>query len=125
MFRIDAPHLAWTLENLVDGTVVNQITVDPETAIVIGGAVEAGGGRFLEAPVSGSKKPAEDGTYAVGEVVFSAKEGIEGAIPVATAGVMEFVEAYNMSIMNPKLIGGLFILRQVYMLRGHHPAIPE
>jgi len=32
MFRIDAPHLAWVLENLVDGNVVNQITVDPETA---------------------------------------------------------------------------------------------
>jgi quinolinate synthase len=32
MFRIDAPHLAWVLENLVEGTVVNQITVDPATA---------------------------------------------------------------------------------------------
>ena len=32
MFRIDARHLAWCLENLVDGRVVNQITVDPDTA---------------------------------------------------------------------------------------------
>src|SRR6478672_9673303 len=32
MFRIDAPHLAWTLENLVAGTVVNQIVVDDDTA---------------------------------------------------------------------------------------------
>jgi quinolinate synthase len=32
MFRIDAPHLCWTLERLVGGEVVNQITVDPETA---------------------------------------------------------------------------------------------
>jgi len=32
MFRIDAAHLAWVLENLVDGNVVNRITVDPETA---------------------------------------------------------------------------------------------
>jgi quinolinate synthase len=31
MFRIDAPHLAWVLENLVRGEVVNQIVVDPET----------------------------------------------------------------------------------------------
>jgi quinolinate synthase len=31
MFRIDAPHLCWVLENLVEGTVVNQITVDAET----------------------------------------------------------------------------------------------
>ncbi len=32
MFRIDPPHLAWCLENLVEERVVNQITVDPETA---------------------------------------------------------------------------------------------
>ncbi len=31
MFRIDAPHLCWVLENLVEGEVVNQITVDPDT----------------------------------------------------------------------------------------------
>ncbi|WP_166140401.1 quinolinate synthase NadA [Nocardioides ochotonae] len=31
MNRIDLPHLVWALESLVDGTVVNQITVDPET----------------------------------------------------------------------------------------------
>lgn len=32
MFRIDGPHLAWVLESLVAGEVVNQIHVDPETA---------------------------------------------------------------------------------------------
>ena len=32
MFRIDAPHLAWVLERLVAGEVVNQIVVDPDTA---------------------------------------------------------------------------------------------
>ena len=32
MFRIDDRHLAWTLENLVEGNVVNQIAVDPDTA---------------------------------------------------------------------------------------------
>ena len=32
MFRIDDQHLAWTLENLVEGNVVNRITVDPDTA---------------------------------------------------------------------------------------------
>jgi quinolinate synthase len=31
MFRIDGPHLAWVLESLVLGEVVNQITVDPQT----------------------------------------------------------------------------------------------
>jgi quinolinate synthase len=32
MNRIDEPHLAWVLDELADGRVVNQITVDPETA---------------------------------------------------------------------------------------------
>jgi quinolinate synthase len=32
MNRIDLPHLVWTLESLVEGRVVNQITVEPETA---------------------------------------------------------------------------------------------
>jgi quinolinate synthase len=32
MFRIDAPHLAWVLEGLVEGEVRNRITVDPDTA---------------------------------------------------------------------------------------------
>ena len=32
MFRVDAPHLCWVLESLVRGEVVNQITVDNETA---------------------------------------------------------------------------------------------
>ncbi|RCG28264.1 quinolinate synthase NadA [Sphaerisporangium album] len=31
MNRIDLPHLVWALESLVEGQVVNQITVDPET----------------------------------------------------------------------------------------------
>ena len=31
MFRIDLPHLCWTLENLVDGRVVNEIKVDDHT----------------------------------------------------------------------------------------------
>jgi quinolinate synthase len=32
MFRIDAAHLAWVLENLVEGRVVNRISVDADTA---------------------------------------------------------------------------------------------
>jgi quinolinate synthase len=31
MFRIDAPHLCWVLEELVEGRVPNRITVDPDT----------------------------------------------------------------------------------------------
>ncbi|HEY3722237.1 MAG TPA: quinolinate synthase NadA [Acidimicrobiia bacterium] len=32
MFRIDAPHLAWCLDELLQGRVVNQIVVDPATS---------------------------------------------------------------------------------------------
>jgi quinolinate synthase len=32
MNRIDLPHLVWSLESLAAGEVVNQITVDEETA---------------------------------------------------------------------------------------------
>jgi quinolinate synthase len=32
MNRIDLPHLAWVLENLVEGRVLNRISVDPQTA---------------------------------------------------------------------------------------------
>jgi quinolinate synthase len=32
MFRIDSAHIAWVLENLIEGKVVNQIVVDEQTA---------------------------------------------------------------------------------------------
>jgi len=33
MYRIDPPHLLWTLDNLVEGHVVNRVSVDPQTKI--------------------------------------------------------------------------------------------
>ncbi|SNB46771.1 NAD(P)-dependent oxidoreductase [Geobacter sp. DSM 9736] len=44
---------------------VDMSTVDPSTARRIAAAVKARGGRYLEAPVSGSKKPAEEGTLVI------------------------------------------------------------
>lgn len=44
---------------------VDMSTVDPDTARAIDVAIHQVGGRFLEAPVSGSKKPAEDGTLVI------------------------------------------------------------
>ena len=52
MFRIDPAHLAWVLENLVAGTVVNQISVDPETAEWAKVALD----RMLSLPGTGSSK---------------------------------------------------------------------
>lgn len=54
------------LEGIGDGRgYVDMSTVDPGTSQRIAFAVAARGGRFLEAPVSGSKKPAEDGTLII------------------------------------------------------------
>ena len=50
-----------------------------------------------------------DGIYRVGEIAFSATDGVAGAVNVKSAPIMDFVIAYGLNIMNPKLIGGLFI----------------
>jgi len=50
------------LEGITPGKgYIDVSTVDPQTSVEIGQAINKKGGRFLEAPVSGSKKPAEDG----------------------------------------------------------------
>lgn len=50
------------LEGIAPGKgYIDVSTVDPDIATRISEAIAAKGGRFLEAPVSGSKKPAEDG----------------------------------------------------------------
>ena len=51
------------------------------------------------------------GIYQVGDIKFfkGVENQIEGAINVTTATMADFVLAYDLSIMNPKLICGLFI----------------
>lgn len=44
---------------------VDMSTVDDATSQIIASAITEAGGRFLEAPVSGTKKPAEDGTLII------------------------------------------------------------
>lgn len=44
---------------------VEMSTIDPETTRKIGAAIESKGAKFLEAPVSGTKKPAADGTLVI------------------------------------------------------------
>ena len=44
---------------------VDMSTVSPETSIAIAARIRATGGSYIEAPVSGSKKPAEDGTLVI------------------------------------------------------------
>ncbi|MBN2592084.1 MAG: sodium/proton-translocating pyrophosphatase, partial [Sedimentisphaerales bacterium] len=51
------------------------------------------------------------GEYIVGPVTFvsDAAAAIGGKVHFATAEISDFIEAYNLTIMNPKLIGGIFI----------------
>lgn len=51
------------------------------------------------------------GEYIVGPVTFvnDAAAAIGGKVHYATAEISDFVEAYNLTIMSPKLIGGIFI----------------
>ena len=54
---------AGVIEGIAPGKAyIDVSTVDPATVIRIADAVKSKGGRFLEAPVFGTKKPAEDGT---------------------------------------------------------------
>jgi K(+)-stimulated pyrophosphate-energized sodium pump len=53
-----------------------------------------------------------DGAYQVGAIQFTtnpAREQAEGVINVARASIRDFVEAYDLSIMNPLLLCGLFL----------------
>jgi K(+)-stimulated pyrophosphate-energized sodium pump len=52
-----------------------------------------------------------DGEYVVGPVTFvnDAAAAIGGKVHYATAEIADFIEAYNLTIMSPKLIGGIFI----------------
>ncbi|PPD81198.1 hypothetical protein GOBAR_DD21882 [Gossypium barbadense] len=51
---------------------IDMSTVDPETSFKINEAITSKGGRFLEAPVSGSKQPAETGQLALYEAAIPA-----------------------------------------------------
>jgi len=51
-----------------------------------------------------------DGVYKVGQVLFSAPHRyIEGTVNVATAHITDLLFAYDLTIMNPRLLAGLFI----------------
>ncbi|MFI4911200.1 MAG: sodium-translocating pyrophosphatase [Sedimentisphaeraceae bacterium JB056] len=52
---------------------------------------------------------ASDGVYQVGNLMFSSDGSVPGTIAAKTAEVSDFVTAYDLTIMNPKLICGLFI----------------
>jgi len=52
-----------------------------------------------------------EGFVKIGEVTFvnDASKGIEGAVSIMTAKMSDFVTAYDISILNPAVLAGLFI----------------
>jgi 3-hydroxyisobutyrate dehydrogenase-like beta-hydroxyacid dehydrogenase len=60
--------------------VVDMSTVDPGTAQALDGEVRARGGRFVDAPVSGTRKPAVEGKLLI--MAGGAQEDVERARPV-------------------------------------------
>ncbi len=50
-----------------------------------------------------------DGIFMVGSKAFSATGDVANTIAAKTASVADFVDAYDLTIMNPKIICGLFI----------------
>lgn len=67
------------LEGIEGKVYIDMSTVDEHTSKKIGAAVTAKGGRYLEAPVSGSKKPAIDGTLII--LAAGDKSAYELALP--------------------------------------------
>ena len=60
--------------------VVDMSTVDPAAAHKADAAVRAAGGRFVDAPVSGTRKPATDGTLVI--MAGGAPDDVERARPI-------------------------------------------
>jgi K(+)-stimulated pyrophosphate-energized sodium pump len=53
---------------------------------------------------------APDGVYKVGRVLFSAPgRHVEGTINLGTAHISDLLAAYDLTIMNPRLLAGLFV----------------
>ncbi|KMT10160.1 hypothetical protein BVRB_5g119210 [Beta vulgaris subsp. vulgaris] len=69
------------LEEICNGKCyIDMSTVDAETSVKISEGVTSKGGRFLEGPVSGSKKPAEDGQLII---LAAGEKGLyDEAIPI-------------------------------------------
>ena len=62
-----------------------------------------------------AKLGAEDGYHTVGEVTFvvdrakAAAAEVVGGVEIATAGMYDFAKAYDLTVMNPQLLCGIFI----------------
>lgn len=93
---------------------VDMSTVDAATARKIAGAINAKGGRFLEAPVSGSRKPAEEGSLVI--LTAGDRELYDEAMPALTRMgkkvlyLGEVGKAANMKLVINMIMGGMMTI---------------
>ncbi|MCF7803879.1 MAG: NAD(P)-dependent oxidoreductase [Candidatus Marinimicrobia bacterium] len=94
------------------GTIVaNMSTVSPEATLGAAELVESADGRFVDAPVSGTKKPAEDGTLVM--LAGGDESLVENLTPVLSTMGKEIIycgetgQATNMKLMINLLLGSM------------------
>lgn len=100
------------LQGLQEETVVtNMSTVSHEATMDAAESVESAGGRFLDAPVSGTKKPAENGTLVI--LTGGDESLVEEVTPVLQTMGKEIIycgetgQATNMKLMINLLLGSM------------------
>lgn len=90
---------------------VDMSTIDPHTSAKIGAAITQKGGRFVEAPVSGSKKPAADGTLVIiaagDQALFEECKGAFDAMGKLTVYVGDVGNAAKMKLVVNMIMGGM------------------
>lgn len=96
------------------GLLIDCSTIAPFESVALGKTIEAAGGRLLDAPISGGRKGAEDGTLTI--MVGGAGEDVERAMPVFKAmgktihhlgplGAGQAVKAANQLMVAVNLMG--------------------
>ncbi|MEJ2343929.1 MAG: NAD(P)-dependent oxidoreductase [Gammaproteobacteria bacterium] len=106
-------------DGVVDGlkagtTVINMSTVSPDASLEAAGIVQEHGGRFVDAPVSGTVKPAEEGTLVV--LAGGAREDLEAVAPLLETMGRQVVycggigDATRMKLVLNLLLGGMMEL---------------
>lgn len=106
-------------DGVVDGlksgaTVINMSTVSPDASLEAARIVAEHGGRFVDAPVSGTVKPAEEGTLVV--LAGGAREDVEAVTPLLETMGKDVVycgdvgSATRMKLVLNLLLGGMMEL---------------
>ncbi|TYL47990.1 NAD(P)-dependent oxidoreductase [Marinomonas sp. IMCC 4694] len=90
---------------------VDMSTVDDTTSKTIAQAITQAGGRFLEAPVSGTKKPAEDGTLIIlaagDKSLYDEASHAFGAMGKMSPYLGDIGQGANMKLVVNMMMGGM------------------